>query len=137
MPNTMNPARHIRTNCFRFFPATETNPARIPANTNNVLKPLGIASAFWVLETVTVMGTGVELAVTETDDGFTLQVVPAGAPEQVSATVPLKPCWARLMLYVAVCPAVIVALVFPPAPERENVGGAPMTTVVGAAEDAV
>jgi hypothetical protein len=47
--------------------------------------------AFCVPEIVTVIGTLEDDAFKSTEAGFTVHVVPAGAPEQLSATVPMKP----------------------------------------------
>jgi hypothetical protein len=47
-------------------------------------------------------------------DAGTVQVAALGAPVQVNETVPLKPLGATISVNVAVCPAVIVAVVDEP-----------------------
>src|SRR6185437_10433002 len=64
-----------------------------PPITNSIVlrNGTGMDRAFCVPETVTVIGTLKDEASKLTEAGLTEQVVPAGAPEQLSATVPMKP----------------------------------------------
>ena len=93
-PSTEN-ARRARTRCLRCLRAREASPTSTPANTNSVVlngEPgADFKRALSVVATVTVTGTFPEAAVRVAEVGFTVQVVPAGAPEQVSATAPLNP----------------------------------------------
>jgi len=70
--------------------------------------------------TVTLKGAG-EDPFSVTDVGASEQVANVGAPAQPIATTPVKPFSDEsCKLYVAVCPAVTVAVVEPPAAAREK-----------------
>jgi hypothetical protein len=75
--------------------ARDARPTSTPANTNNVVlngEPgADFKRALRVVATLTVTGTFPEAAVRVAEAGFTVQVVPAGAPEHVRATTPLNP----------------------------------------------
>src|SRR6185312_606402 len=93
-PPITNNAITASTACVRFLRRPVTIPMTTPANTNSVvgLNGGGTELAFCVPETVTVMGTLVDVELRLTEAGFTVQLVPAGAPAHVSATEPMKPC---------------------------------------------
>lgn len=131
-PPMTNRAINASTACLRFFRRLEASPMNTPPNTNSIVlrNGTGMDRAFCVPETVTVIGTLEDEASRLTEVGFTEQVVPAGAPEQLSATVPMKPCDPIEMLYVAVCPDWTVAEVLPPVPEKLNCGVPALTTTV-------
>ena len=92
-PPITNNAISISTACLRFFRMLEAIPMNTPPNTNNMVLRNGTGNdlAFCVPETVTVIGMLEEDAFKSTEAGFTAQVVPAGAPEQLRPTVPMKP----------------------------------------------
>ena len=92
-PPMTNSAINASTACLRFFRRLEVIPINTPPNTSNIVlrNGTGIDRAFCVPETVIVIGTLEDDASKSTEAGFTEQVVPAGAPAQLSATVPMKP----------------------------------------------
>jgi hypothetical protein len=78
----------IRRAFFWFFLATQISMAKRPQNnTEGFLKGPPFKRA---LKFVATMNGALELPVGPMLDGLTLQVVPAGAPEQVSAIAPAK-----------------------------------------------
>src|SRR6185437_7189363 len=91
-PPMTNSAINASTACLRFF-RREAIPINTPPNTSNIVlrNGTGIDRAFCVPETVIVIGTLEDDASKSIEAGFTEQVVPAGAPAQLSATVPMKP----------------------------------------------
>ena len=75
--------------------------------------PCGKFIVFAVVVTVTVAFAAL-VPLSASDAGLIVHVAPAGAPAQVSASVPLAPVGVNARLYVAVCPAVMDWLVEEP-----------------------
>src|SRR5579864_5806441 len=90
IPNAKIATIAICHKCLRFFFSEKTS-ANTEANTmGSPLKGELCNLALVVVLTVTVKGAVGAAALIVTDVGLMEQVVPAGAPEHVSATVPLK-----------------------------------------------
>lgn len=112
----------------RFLTPTRRPPKTAAKVNGSPFRSRGAECACCVVATVTVTFAEDAVLVKLTDPGFALQVVPAGAPVHVMATVPVNPLLPvpSVRLYVAACPAATVAELLEP----ENANGCPTFTLV-------